>query len=61
MASENAPAELFFGGFLDAVVKFETEGLALANNEPLTLTGTLIGGIPFTGDQPADDPVNIVP
>ena len=48
-------------GFIDAIVKFETEGLALTDNAPLTLTGSLLDGTQFTGDQPADDPVNIVP
>jgi hypothetical protein len=48
-------------GFIDASIKFDTEGLELADNAPLTLTGALIDGIPFTGEQPAGDPVNIVP
>ncbi len=42
-------------------IKFDTEGLALTDDSPLTLTGNLLDGTAFTDDQPADDPVNVVP
>jgi hypothetical protein len=54
-------SDLNYDGFIDAVLHFETEGLALMNNAPLMLTGALLDSTPFTGDQPVSDPVHIVP